>query len=533
MALLSFTIDDRPLFVHQLKPGRTLIGRADTADVALPHEMVSRVHFIVSQRDGQWWVQDRSRHGTRLNGEPVDKTFLSHDDKIDFGPYTAQIELQPSLDDAGITATQTPRPLANHEALVAADGTGTSAIRSQVRLLDGPHQGRTFELRHARVRLGGQGAPIVLDPETDETLAMLRVVRGRVLVEPGTGTVMLEGERVREVTPMLAGETLSVNGTTLTIESYTRLDGGEGPESFGEMVGHSAPLRQVFRQLERVAVHEHPLLLGGESGTGKELAARGVHAAGPRHAGPFVPINCAALSENLFESELFGHEKGAFTGASQRRDGAFHEADGGILFLDELGELQPSVQAKLLRALESGEVRRVGGKTPSFPDVRVIAATNRNLAEEVQAQRFREDLYWRMAVLHIELPPLREHLQDLPVLAETLLKRRHPDAHLTPDAVRVMSQHNWPGNVRELRNVLTRAYVMTGPEIHGHHLVFDGPALSSASPPNIPLSREEELQRIREALEQARGNKAAAARLLGMPRTSFLYRLERLTEEEA
>jgi len=382
------------------------------------------------------------------------------------------------------------------------------------------------------VRLGGQGAPIVLDADTDETLAMLRVVRGRVLVEAGTGTVLLEGERVREVTPILAGETLSVNGYSLTIETCSHNPDTTGPDSFGEMVGHSDTLRQVFQQLERVAVHDHPLLLCGESGTGKELAARGVHARGPRHTGPFVAINCAALSENLFESELFGHEKGAFTGASQRRDGAFHEADGGVLFLDELGELQPSVQAKLLRALESGEVRRVGGKTPSFPDVRVIAATNRDLVEEVQAKRFREDLYWRLAVLHIELPSLRERLQDLPVLAETLLKRRHPDARLTPEASQALCEHDWPGNVRELRNVLTRAYVMTGPEIHPAHLTFDGPPLKRAPAPNVRLSPEEERARIHAALERAGGNKSAAARLLGIPRTSFLYRLDRLEEQE-
>ncbi len=312
----------------------------------------------------------------------------------------------------------------------------------------------------------------------------------------------------------------------------------ETPEHthFGESVGSSPAMRRLFGVLRRMAAHDAPVLLTGDSGTGKELSARALHDHGARHGGPFVALNCAAIAEQLFESELFGHEKGAFTGATNRAEGAFQRADGGTLFLDEIGELRLDAQAKMLRALESGEVRRVGGGTAEFPDVRIVAATNRNLQHEVSAGTFRADLYFRLAVLTVRLPSLRERREDIGLLARTLLARHHPGATLTPDAVAALEQYDWPGNIRELRNVLTRAYVLGGPTINASDLqfnpwAFDGaPAAAAFGPPTLAPSPSvhsphDEREVLAAALRAAGGNRTRAARELGMPRSSLLYKL--------
>ncbi|HEX7896633.1 MAG TPA: sigma-54-dependent Fis family transcriptional regulator [Planctomycetota bacterium] len=232
----------------------------------------------------------------------------------------------------------------------------------------------------------------------------------------------------------------------------------------GELVGTSAPMRELRRLIDKVAVAPYPVLILGESGTGKELAARAVHAKSPRAAGPFVAANCAAIPENLLEAELFGHAKGAFTGADRDRAGLFEQARGGTLFLDEVACLSPRAQESLLRVLESGEIRRVGGSKAEAVDVRVVAATNENLEED-----FRRDLYYRLNVLRLELPPLRERAEDLPLLADKLLRRAAAETglrrRLAPDALAALAAHRWPGNVRELENALRRAVSLAESEL--------------------------------------------------------------------
>jgi DNA-binding NtrC family response regulator len=287
-------------------------------------------------------------------------------------------------------------------------------------------------------------------------------------------------------------------------------------------------MQRLIGTLRRMAGHHFTVLVVGESGTGKELIARGVHEASPRARGPYVPLNCGAISPALFESALFGHEKGAFTGADARRDGAFHQAEGGTLFLDEVGELPEEAQAKLLRALETGEVRRVGSAEVSWPDVRVVAATNRDLPAMVRAGRFREDLYDRLAVLSVEVPPLRDRMEDIPLLVEGLCHRLHPALRVEAAAMERLSAHCWPGNVRELRNVLTRAWVLGGNPIRAAHLTIS-PVVAAQPPPMEAYdpAPEEERARLVDVLQQVGENRSAAARALGIPRTSLHYRLKR------
>ncbi len=321
---------------------------------------------------------------------------------------------------------------------------------------------------------------------------------------------------------------------------------------FCGMIGRSPVMQEVFSLIQRLAQHAKVVLLSGETGTGKELAARAFHQVGPRAGRPFVTINCSAVVDTLFESELFGHARGAFTGAIESKPGVFEAAQGGTLFLDEIGELPLSVQAKLLRAIEHGEVQRVGSLQPRRVDVAVIAATNRYLRAEVAAGRFRGDLFYRLNVVDVTLPPLRDRREDIPYLTaafmrESASRMRKPLAGLTPAAERVLAAERWDGNVRELKNVIERACMLSeGTQISDRELAgafgTAGPTapprprpLDAPSPtPRPPAALSDiERQHIVGVLRQVDGNRMAAARLLGISRRALYRRLERHGIDEA
>ena len=296
-----------------------------------------------------------------------------------------------------------------------------------------------------------------------------------------------------------------------------------------EIVGNSPAMQEVFRLITRVAPTDKAVLILGESGTGKELVARAIQERSARVDQAFVTVNCAALPETLIESELFGHEKGSFTGATARKDGLFEVADGGTLFIDEIGELPPALQPKLLRVLEDGSLRRIGSHQERRVDVRVIAATNRDLKKEVEAGRFREDLYYRVNVMSIPLPPLRERREDLPLLIDHVLGS---DWTLTPEARAALLRYDWPGNIRQLINALERATILAeNHTITLHDLPREvapdsgpsAPPLTNNSPGGTDLAALERAH-IAAVLQQERGNKARAARALGIHRRK-LYRL--------
>ena len=306
-----------------------------------------------------------------------------------------------------------------------------------------------------------------------------------------------------------------------------------------DLVAESPAMRRVLDVVERVAPHPTTVLITGESGTGKEVLARTIHRLSPRRGAPFVAVNCAAIPENLLESELFGHVRGAFTGASADHRGLFEEASGGTLLLDEVGDLPLALQAKLLRVLQEGEIRRVGDNKPRRVDVRVLAATARDLAADVKEKRFREDLYYRLNVVHVHIPPLRERPEDLDGLVAVMVargaERSGRGAQLSPEAMTAIRRHPWPGNVRQLENAIERATVLSRDGVIGPEAfaaadagVASGPGAMAA--PGRQESLKKTLPRadreaIEAALRAAGGNRTEAARLLGVSLRTLFYKL--------
>ena len=309
--------------------------------------------------------------------------------------------------------------------------------------------------------------------------------------------------------------------------------------SFGRMIGNSSQMRKVYQIIEQASPTSASVLIWGESGTGKELVAQTIHQLSPRAQMPFVPINCAAIPETLLESEIFGHEKGAFTGAVDRREGCFELADRGTLFLDEIAEMTPATQVKLLRVLQERKFRRLGGRNEQTVDVRVIAATNVNPGDAVKNGKLREDLYYRLNVFAIELPPLRQRKEDLPLLIQSFLaefnqrNNKHVSA-LDPAAMRILEQYNWPGNVRELRNVIERAVILSSGEFvdqkHLPPLVTESPDIVKPTLSLAPGTTVEEAERrlILMTLEHTRDNKTRAAEILGISLKTLHNKLNKL-----
>jgi DNA-binding NtrC family response regulator len=308
---------------------------------------------------------------------------------------------------------------------------------------------------------------------------------------------------------------------------------------FDNIVGRSPAMREIFQTIERVAPTRATVLLCGESGVGKDMIARAVHHHSPRRDRPFVKINCTALPENLMESELFGYEKGAFTGANMTKLGKFEQADTGTVFLDEIGDVPAAIQVKLLRVLQEREFERLGSNKTRHIDVRVLAATNVDLRAALEQGTFREDLFYRLNVMPLNIPSLRERKEDIPFLVDHFIKKLSPEVGsgvtgISEGGMQVLAAYHWPGNVRELENVIERSLVMSsGETLNAEDIRLDtaprsrGPAVESFLPEGMTLE-EFEQSIIREALKRANGNKSQAARLLGLTRNALRYRLSQM-----
>jgi len=425
-----------------------------------------------------------------------------------------------------------------------------AGVAAKLVVMSGPDEGAEVAL-HGEV-IVGSGTDCALrlsDPAISRRHASFTAeASGIRIADLGSRNGTFVGEtRVKEA-DVPVGAVVRLGATSLAVQPrwYVREVPPSTARRFGELLGESVAMREVFAMLERVAPTDVTLLVEGESGTGKELAARSIHRASPRRDQPYVVFDCGAVPPELAESELFGHKKGAFSGAVSDRAGAFNRADGGTICLDEIGELPLELQPKLLRVLETGEVRSVGDDDLRKVDVRVIAATNRDLAAEARSGRFRSDLLYRLAVVKVRIPPLRHRPEDIPLLVASLLSDALPEGdEVSGDNLTRLARYAWPGNVRELRNVLTRAVSLANvpgqPPVRFGDLVFNlGPAPEAphtigltypgvASPLPFKEARDQlmasfERAYVQALLERHGGNVTKAAKAAGVSR-KYLYEI--------
>ncbi|WP_246137399.1 sigma 54-interacting transcriptional regulator [Myxococcus llanfairpwllgwyngyllgogerychwyrndrobwllllantysiliogogogochensis] len=548
--------------------GVVLVGRDDKADLKLKDESVSRRHArILVTDEGARVVDLGSQNGTSINGRQLeDARPLLSGDVLSFGAVVAVVRakrrpmparraldadrLMGQLREEVERALRYGRPLTVLTLALAEQG---SSEREAVEAVLGSDAGPA----EAAGWLDGEHLLWLLpevsgDPGEEgmgERVEALLSACPRARL--GSATCPSDGcdAETLVAAARTAARTAAPGGFASAAEDITRVSLGERTV----LVADPA-MAQLYALLRRLAASELPVLVCGETGAGKENAAFAVHHWSRRASGPFVPVNCAALPEGLVESELFGHERGAFTGATTSRAGLLESAQGGTVFLDEVGELPASAQAKLLRALEVRRITRVGDTRERPIDIRVVAATHRDLEAEVAAGRFRQDLYFRLGAATVLLPPLRERPREVPMLARDFLERAcvalgRGELELASGTLHALSRHTWPGNVRELRNLMDYvAAAVTGDVVEPHHLparmssgrtaaqaevVEPEPehALAPAHRPRLPLAqeiRELERRRMQEALEAAEGVQTRAAALIGMPIRTFSFKLKQL-----
>jgi transcriptional regulator with GAF, ATPase, and Fis domain len=433
--------------------------------------------------------------------------------------------------------------------LQAGDGIpGISVAEYDLVILEGPDRGKRFSLKAGLTTVGK-------DPTNEVVLSDINVSRQHLSIEPqdtgfllkdmgSTNGTWVNGVRTREafVAPQ---STITIGATTLRLDRSEKfLAVTPGKARFGELVGQNPRMRELFGYIERVAKTELSVLLQGESGTGKEMFARALHQASPRSKAPLVVFDCGSVEPALVGSALFGHRAGAFTGANESRKGAFASAHTGTLFLDEVGELPLDLQPRLLRILETRELQAVGSDAVTKVDVRVVAATHRNLSGMVEDGRFRLDLLYRLSGLVLTIPPLRERAEDIVPLAQEFLTSVNPAARLTSDACALLAAHPWRGNVRELKNVIRRAAALaSSAEIHSNDLIFDGPErpkapeLAARTPAPAPPCSDDassarnlddvEKDAIVKALREAGWHKGKACELLGVSYRTLRNRIRK------
>jgi len=534
--------------------GEVTIGRSRGATVVVDHEKVSRLHARFRRFGDRLDVEDlESRNGTRVNGDKIEALrALSPGDEITVGPATIFV---------GIASPATRRSrVADAEAFearleaeldhahryrhrvalaslqFAGDGNIVEALARSIRVMDlaGDFGGDQFAL--LLPRLSHDEAEVALKRLIDEARLLRADIRAGVAVAPE------DGHTPHELLERSRGALRQARTPGALVMAAKTAPAAARGES--DLVVAAPAMRRLYALIERIADSTLSVLILGETGVGKEVVAEAIHAKSARRAGPMVKINCASLPENLLESELFGHERGSFTGADRRKIGFFEAAGGGTIFLDEIGEMQPALQAKMLRVLERKIITRVGGTDEIPVDVRVIAATHRDVEGEVRATRFREDLYFRLAGFTLAVPPLRDRIEEIVPLAQHFARRvaeelGQPAPQLSEDAQLALRSHDWPGNVRELRNALERAVVVqTSGTITADDLperVCDAgrrarPVLPDGSIRDHLRDQLADLERaaIVEALDHFGGNQTRTAQRLGISRRALIYKMERL-----
>ncbi|HYH95211.1 sigma 54-interacting transcriptional regulator [Hyalangium sp.] len=519
-----------------LDKARVVLGRGEKCDVVIPDPEVSRQHLALVHDGKTCQLEDLSGNGTVVAGKVMKQGVLPDGADIALGQWRAVFRERGSIESEG------PTGVGRRTDVQAKDPQDQEAMPAQVRVKQGSTE-FLHELSGESFTIGKEPSSTIVVQDRFISSRHLKVTRKEGLFHVvdlnSTNGTFLGSARIFEVEVPL-NTTLRVGETEIILEPLSQ---GRQDSSFHGIIGNDPSVRNLVELIGRVAPSSAAVAILGESGTGKELVAKALHVCSTRADKPFIPINCAAISKELIESELFGHEKGAFTGAQGSRRGAFEEAHGGTLFLDEIGELPLELQAKLLRSLENGEIKRVGASRPSHVDVRVVAATNRDLLSAAREGKFREDLYYRLCVIPLVLPPLRNRKGDLGLLADSFVRLYSPRGQtvkITPAALEKLQQHPWPGNIRELRNVVHRALLLRkGPKIDASDISFDQeysrePAGAPASHVSLDFPEGMNLEQMTEraqrqiieiALRRHNNNRERVSKELGLARSTLFKRL--------
>ncbi len=546
----------KKIFCLLLDTQRISIGRLTTNDLILAGDEVSRTHAVIENRNDEFWLVDQSTLGTYVNEERVVKeTQLRLDDEIRISDWKLVIADEKRSRARETHATQLTQTIpVDDTKLVKFDNAGLIHTYKPLLLIEDAKAGsRHVHVRKRQIVIGtSESCDIVLkDDYVSKNHAEFRLSdQGFHVVDLGsTNGTFINGAKIKECYLKENQEIILGRSKILVMfesDKEEKIIPAQEKEFCG-IIGESRAMRVLFPKIEMAAKSEMTTLVLGETGSGKELIARALHDLSSRRDKPFVIINCGAISPTLIESEIFGHEKGAFTGADVRHLGAFEQAHQGSLFLDEVGELPLELQSKILRVLEYQTLRRVGGREEIKVDVRLIAATHRDLAKMVAEQKFREDLFYRLFVLLIRVPPLRERPEDVAVLAEHFVGTMAAGRKITlaPDALKKLKTHNWPGNVRELKNTIMRALAFCqGDEIKATDIEMIRLKEEVAVSMAIELKEEDipepgeiihpqapdafEKKRIEAVLEAHGGDKNAAAKDLGMGRSTLFRKIKEL-----
>jgi len=514
------------------------IGRSAENTLRLLDPDISRNHCRIEWRDGALCATDLSTNGMLVNGELVKDAEIAAGDRISIGPWTLTID---SKIDAVPMKTLVSEPHSTR--VLAYDPVRRKLATQRMEVIVNSPEQSTLRKRLAKteITIGHHGScdVAVADPYVSRRHCKLTVHDGRIrLIDlASTNGVFVGDTRVNQVS-MDSHGAFRIGRSTVHYRLITETEEVRPSKEtrLGEMVGVSRQMREIFDLITRVATTDAAVVVSGESGTGKELVARELHRLSNRKERPFIAVNCGSIPATIIESQLFGHERGAFTGAVERASGYFEQARGGTLFLDEIGEMELALQTRLLRVLETKAVRRVGGQEDIPVDFRLVCATNKNLSRMVREGRFREDLLFRILVIPIELPPLRERPEDTLVLARNFLAEiasegRSPS--LTDAALEAIAAHGWPGNVRELKNTIERTLIMCDHDIIEARDIRFAPVGQTSAGSNSDGLKEMERAHLEDALKGCGGNITLAAKKLGIARTTLQSKIKRYGIEVA
>jgi transcriptional regulator with AAA-type ATPase domain len=532
MASLRIYLKDEFRWIFTLLEKEVRVGRSRDNHIVLPEPDVSRDHAVIRKEGNRFVLEDKSTKGILLNHETTAQAALRHGDIIRIGSYRLIFEVKEGEELFAETITR--EPTLHLSSLNKSKE--KAPLRCRVVVVSGPDKGKDFPLESATVKVGrgGRNEFVLSDPTISSFHLEMELKPAGIQIRDmgSTNGTRINGQRIQSSTVEIGSE-IQIGQTKLKIilEEPTE---PILPSALGRLIGQSPKMNDVYKMIQKGAKGEVAVFIQGETGCGKELVAHEIHLLSPRAQGPFITLDCSAIPRELIESELFGHEKGAFTTAIAQRKGAFELARGGSIFLDEIGELPIEMQPKLLRVLEERTFKRVGGNERLHSDFRIIAATNRWLDQEVLQGRFRQDLYFRLYVLPVFLPPLRERREDIPLLVEHFLKGK--SIQVLPATLDKLMAHDWPGNVRELRNVIERGVVMMEGEIlKPEDLLFlqmsdrQGPPMSwdQKAPPPTGSLEEIEKQVIQRTLKAEGGDKKATAQILGIALSTLYEKLKR------